>query len=76
MRSLALQLRDIRTNDVTFLTAPSQPDAIDTTPDGQSIVRLDKRECAALWEALRKDDMDSYLAEYGGDVLPRERQVN
>lgn len=76
MRSLALELRDIRSGDVTFLTVPRAKDAYVTSPDGQSIVRLNEREAQALWQAMRTDDMQSYLDEYGGSVLPDPKHVN
>ena len=76
MRSLALELRDIRSGDVTFLTLPRAKDAYDTSPDGQSIVRLNEREAEALWRSMRTDDMQSYLEKYGGSVLPDPKHVN
>ena len=76
MKSLALELRDIRAGDVTFLTLPRAKDAYATAPDGESIIRLNKREAEALWHAMRTDDMESYLSEYGGSVLPDEKHVS
>jgi LCP family protein required for cell wall assembly len=76
MRSLALQLRGIGSKGVTFMTAPLKKDPYGTSPDGQSIVLLDKREGAALWRSMRMDDVDRYLDEYGGNLLPPRNQVN
>jgi LCP family protein required for cell wall assembly len=66
MRDLALQLRNIRTGDVTFLTAPMAGYA--TTPDGASVVNLDDVQCKALWKAIADDDIDSYLKKYSGEA--------
>lgn len=66
MRSLALSLRGMRSDDVTFMTAPV---AGLGSERGQSIVRLDKAKCAELWDALRKDKMAAYLSSaQGNDV--------
>jgi LCP family protein required for cell wall assembly len=66
MRDLALQLRNIRTDDVTFLTAPMAGYA--TTPDGASVVNLDDKQCQALWDSIADDDIDSYLKQYSGEA--------
>jgi len=62
IRSLALSLRDIQTGDVQFVTAPFG--RYDTSADGQSIVRLAKKQSEALFEAIKNDDISSYLDEY------------
>ena len=62
MRDLALQLRDIRTDDVTFLTAPTA--GYGTTNEGASVVRLDVKQCKALWKAIADDDIDHYMKKY------------
>ncbi len=66
MRDLALQLRNIRTDDVTFLTAPMAGYA--TTPDGASVVNLDDVQCKALWKAIADDDIDGYLKKFSGEA--------
>ena len=76
MRSLALQLRGIGSKAVTFMTAPLRKEPYGTSPDGQSIVLLDKREGRALWRSMRVDDVESYLAKYGGNLLPPPSKVN
>jgi LCP family protein required for cell wall assembly len=73
MRDLALSLRGLHGKDVEYLTAPLG--AYDTV-DGQSIVRLDKKESSALFHAVRHDDIESYLREYGGERLPGAKAVN
>ncbi len=62
MRDLALQLRDVRTDDVTFLTAPTA--GYGTTDEGASVVRLDVKQCEALWKAIADDDIDHYMKKY------------
>jgi LCP family protein required for cell wall assembly len=66
IRDLALQLRDIRTDDVTFLTAPTA--GYDTTEDGASVVLLDENQSKTLWESIADDDIDGYLDKYGGEA--------
>jgi LCP family protein required for cell wall assembly len=66
MRDLALQLRNIRTDDVTFLTAPMAGYA--TTPEGASVVNLDDVQCEALWKSIADDDIDGYLKKFSGEA--------
>jgi LCP family protein required for cell wall assembly len=73
MRGLALSLRGLRGDDVEYLTAPlGRYDEV----DGQSVVRLKRRESQALFDAVRMDDIDSYLRRYGGDQLPAPGSVD
>ena len=74
MRSLALSMRGFRSEDVTFLTVPDL--GTGTTPDGQSIVKLDKKQCKALWKAVGDDDIQRYLDTYGGNTLGSAENVN
>ncbi|MDQ4085940.1 MAG: LCP family protein [Actinomycetota bacterium] len=73
MRDLALSLRDLRGKDVEYLTTPL---ASYDTVDGQSVVRLEKKESKALFAAVRHDRIESYLREYGGVRLPDPKSVN
>lgn len=73
IRRLALTLRGLGTKDVEFITAPMRGYA-DIDGVG-SVVRLDKRECRALWDSVRNDNVDSYLRRYGGDVLPDSDKI-
>jgi len=73
MRDLALSLRGLRGDDVEYLTTPF---AGYGTVGGQSIVRLDRVESEALFEAVKHDDIKSYLRKFGGDRLPGENAVN
>jgi len=62
MRDYAVQLRNIRSGDVVFATAPFT--GFGTSPNGASIDIVDKKGMADLGEALRTDKMDDY-----GDVF-------
>jgi len=74
MRDLVLSLRNIHSDDVTFLTAPFA--GYDTTPDGQSVVLLKTKESHALWQSIKNDDIQSYIDKYGGDTLQGADHVN
>jgi LCP family protein required for cell wall assembly len=66
IRDLALQLRDIRTEDVTFLTAPTA--GYDETEEGASVVLLDEKQGEELWDSIADDDIRGYVKEYGGEA--------
>lgn len=59
LRSLALQFRSVRTGDLVFLTAPV---AGTGTEGRQSVVYLDRAEAQPLFQALREDTVERYLA--------------
>jgi LCP family protein required for cell wall assembly len=62
MRDLALSLRDLRSNDVAFLTAPV--DGTGRSPDGkQSIVRLDDTAGVDLWKSVKDDTMVDWIEQ-------------
>lgn len=61
MRSEAISLRNIRSSDIVFITAPFT--GFGTAPDGGSIEIVDEASMKALGEALRTDTMEEY-----GDV--------
>lgn len=64
MRDLAVELRNIRGNDVTFMTAPSSG----TGQEGdEDVVYLDDDKLNELFEAVRVDDIDNYLDEHGDE---------
>jgi LCP family protein required for cell wall assembly len=73
MRDLALSMRGLHGNDVEYLTTPLGDYG---TVNGQSVVRLDQKESRALFDAVRHDDIKSYLREYGGERLPKASRVN
>ncbi|MFC7491128.1 MULTISPECIES: LCP family protein [unclassified Knoellia] len=58
MRSEAISLRNVRSGDVVFVTAPFT--GFGTAPDGGSIEILDESGISALGKALRTDKMDDY----------------
>jgi LCP family protein required for cell wall assembly len=73
MRDLALSMRGLHGEDVEYLTAPLG--AYDTV-DGQSVVRLERKESNALFAAVRHDNIEHYLHKYGGERLPSAKAVN
>lgn len=58
IRREAIQLRSVRGGDIHFITAPFS--GYGTTPEGASIDILDEQGMAALSDALRTDDLQSY----------------
>ncbi|GLW54037.1 LCP family protein [Kitasatospora phosalacinea] len=58
---LAWSLRDVRPDDVHFMNAPFG--GFDTI-DGQAVVLMDEGAAGVLWNAMRTDRMDAYLAEH------------
>ncbi|MFD0528552.1 LCP family protein [Kitasatospora arboriphila] len=58
---LAWSLRGLRPDGVRFMNAPFG--GFDSV-DGQSVVLLDRAAATTLWEAVRNDRMDQYLAEH------------
>ncbi|GAA4203986.1 LCP family protein [Microbispora amethystogenes] len=63
LRSLAVELRDVRGDDLRSATYPV---AGTDTVKGVSIVRLDAKEGAKLTDALREDTLERYFADRGG----------
>jgi LCP family protein required for cell wall assembly len=63
MRSLALSLRNVRGNDLTFMTAPVA--GTGWSPDHQqSIVNLNLGANKTLWKAYQNDTLDDWLAAH------------
>jgi LCP family protein required for cell wall assembly len=73
LRGLALSLRDLRTEDVTFLTVPTTGTGFEGKA---SVVYVDKDRAADLWRAVRSDDLSAFLersvkvGEQLGDTTP------
>jgi LCP family protein required for cell wall assembly len=65
LRSLALQFRSVRADDLVFVTAPV---AGAGTEGRQSVVYLDRARGRPLYRALRTDTVEGYLAEVGDAV--------
>ena len=62
LRGLALSLRNLRQNDLTFLTVPTRGIGREGSA---SVVYIDERRAQALWNAVRRDDLPTYLKRYG-----------
>jgi len=73
IRDLALSVRGINTDEVTFLTAPLG--RYDTSDNGQSVVLLDPKKSKALWRALADGELDRYAARHSGDTLRKPDKV-
>ena len=58
MRSEALAMRDLRGDDIRFITAPFT--GFGTSADGQSIDIVDEVKMDQLGDAIRNDELDSY----------------
>ena len=76
IRGLALSIRGLSSDDVTFLTAPLG--RYDRTESGSSIVRLDERQSRALWDAVADDEIDAYVRRYGEEAgeLEGDRSID
>lgn len=74
MAKLALSLRGIGVDDVTFMTAPVQ--GTDTHATYGSIVVLQQDKMTELFTAIDDDDMASYLQKYPDEVLPDAGEVS
>jgi LCP family protein required for cell wall assembly len=74
IRDLILSMRGIKTEDVTFVTAPWTGYG----NEAGSTVHLDMSQCQALWTAMREDDMAGYIDKFGPDsgVLEGPKGVN
>ena len=74
IRSLALSLRGIETDDVTFVTAPWSGYGNEVG----STVHLNMKQCQALWKAMADDDIADYIQKYGNEsgVLEDPKSVN
>jgi LCP family protein required for cell wall assembly len=59
LKDMALQFRKLRSDDLTFLTTPNQGSA---QVNGQSVVLADKEKASALFEAVKNDTVDEWLA--------------
>lgn len=72
MAQLGFSMRGLRSNNVTFLTVPTN--GTGTSDDGQSIVIYDAERAGQLWAALQGGTMDTFLAD-NPDLVTGE-QVN
>ena len=74
MQSLAFGLRGLRSNDISFMTAPNN--GTGTSPDGQSIVELNPDADTPLFEAFATDTVEDYLAQHPDAVELLPATVN
>jgi len=65
MVGLALSLRGVRADDVSYLTVPV---AGTGTRGSQSVVLLDDAGAAGLWQAVRDDEVEQWLAAHPEDA--------
>ncbi len=70
MRSLALEMKDLRQRNVTFMTAPNKGTGMEGS---QSVVYLDKAKDDALWKAIRDDKVGEWLKVHGQDDVLGEK---
>lgn len=66
MATLALQVRDLRSSDVAFVSAPVSGLGRE---GAQSVVYLDQRVSTELWRAVADDRVDAYLNVHPEDRL-------
>jgi LCP family protein required for cell wall assembly len=66
MAALAFEMRGIRSDDVTFLTVPTLGVG---RAGAASIVRYDPQGAAQMWDAVKRDALDEWLAAHPGAVL-------
>jgi LCP family protein required for cell wall assembly len=74
IRDLALSLRSIHSDKVEFLTIPTV--CCDYSNDGQSIVRLKKKQAEELFQAITDDDIAGYLQAHPEETLESEKEIN
>lgn len=74
IRGLALSLRGLRANDVTFITIPTN---CCKRIDGKSTVQVKRKQTKALFGAVAVDNIDAYLEKYQvkSDLLGQAQSV-
>jgi LCP family protein required for cell wall assembly len=72
MRSIAVSLRNLSSDDVVHVTVPVERfDRI----DGQSVVIVDEDKAKELFGAAIGDEMEEYLAANEADLLPNDSPI-
>ncbi|MFE4588281.1 LCP family protein [Streptomyces laurentii] len=66
LRELIWNMREVRARDMTFMNAPVKGTG---TERGQSVVRLDRARCDALWQAFKDDEVAAYVETHPLDLL-------
>jgi hypothetical protein len=56
----ALEFRNIRSGDITFMVSPNVGSA---TINGESVVKSDKAKASALYDAVAKDKVGDWVAQ-------------
>ncbi len=72
VRDLAISLRGLRTDDVTFVTVPLKKYA---RIRGQSVVLADRRTVREMFAAAEADELEQHIEDWRGSVLSPPRQV-
>lgn len=73
MRDLGLSLRGLRTNDLTFITIPTE---CCRTISGQSTVTVLEGKTKELFGAVLADELDSFVKDHEADLLGTPGSVN
>lgn len=60
LRGLAFSMRGLRTNDVTFLSAPLATNRNQSISGEGDVVLLDTKQCSELWKAIANDKVSTY----------------
>jgi LCP family protein required for cell wall assembly len=74
IRSLALSMRNLQPADVTFMTMPTKGTASD--PVAGSIVVVDQSASRKLFDAMRRDRVEEFVAQHRGLLLGAPGHVN
>jgi len=74
MRALALSMRGITSNNVTFMTLPVA--GTSTDPTYGSVVNINEAQAGELFTALKEDSIDDYLTKYPDAALKPPEEVH
>lgn len=74
LRSLAVSLRGLDTDEVRFMTLPFSH--YDSVPVAGSVNIVDEERAAELWEAMGEDRIAAYLRQHPEDELPEPTEVS
>ncbi len=74
LRSLALSLRGLDEENVSFLTMPIGEERTDERYG--AVLEVDDAKAGELWKALRNDRVGSYLRKYPDDVLAEDDKIS
>jgi len=68
LKDMALEFRKLRAGDISFVTSPH---AGSQTINGQSVVVSDREKAIALWDAVEKDQVGTWLASNSASNVTR-----